>query len=83
MGLVMAAIVAATLLGLVYLTQTLGSNATTSEIGLLEAQRADLHKEVRRHQTLVLRKADEDAIRAQARRLKLKPLDDAIVLTAP
>ena len=42
MGLLMAAIVAATMLGLVYLTQTLGTNATSTEVYQLETERNEL-----------------------------------------
>jgi hypothetical protein len=83
MGLLIAGIVVATLLGLAYLTQTLGSNATTSEIRELERERLELQKEVRRHAVYVLRGAEADEIKARARKLDLKPLGDAVVLTTP
>ena len=41
------AILAGTMLGLVYLTQTLGSNATSSEIDDLAAEREDLARQLR------------------------------------
>ncbi len=83
MGLLMAAIVAATMLGLVYLTQTLGSNATTSEIYGLERAKVQLQTEISRHAILVLEASDSDAVRTEARHLKLKKLGDAVVLSAP
>ena len=83
MGLLMATIVAATLLGLVYLTQTLGSNATTSEIWKLEQDRAKLQSQINRHAIQVLQSSDSDSVRTQARRLKLKKLDEPLVLSAP
>ena len=83
MGLLMAAIVSLTVLGLVYLTQTLGSNATSSEIWLLERDKTKLQTQIARDAILVLEASDGDTVRAEARRLKLKKLGDGIVLSAP
>jgi hypothetical protein len=83
MGLLMAGIVAGTLLGLVYLTQTLGSNASSSELGTIQRDRAALLTEINRHATLVLELSDGDAIQKGARKHKLRPLGDPLILSAP
>jgi len=83
MGLLMAAIVAAMMLGLVYLTQTLGSNATSYEIGELEKQRNELVQEIKRHEILALDLTQAEVIVPAAQKQKLKRLGEAIVLPAP
>lgn len=83
MGLLMAGIITATMLGLVYLTQTLGSNATNDEIRTLDAQRQDLHKTIRRNAVGVQEATDADVITIAARGQKLKRLGDVLVLPAP
>jgi hypothetical protein len=83
MGLLMAAIMATTMLGLVYLTQTLGTNATTSEIGTLEAERNGLISEIKRHEAVALDMTQAEVIVPKARKQKLKRLGDPIVLPAP
>lgn len=82
-GLFMAAIVIATLVALAYLTQTLGSNATSAEIRDYQAEQVEAKDEIRRQATLVQLKVDTDDIRTEARRLKLKKLSKPIVLEAP
>ena len=82
-GLLMAAIVAATMLGLVYLTQTLGGNATSTEIKLLEGKKVQLQTQIGRDAILVIKATDDDIVRTEARRLKLKKLGEGIVLQAP
>jgi len=82
-GLLMAAIVAATILGLVYLTQTLGSSATSSEIYDLEGQRSELQGDIATGTLLVLEASDRETVRPAARKLKLKPLGAPLVLRAP
>ena len=83
MGLLMAGIITATMLGLVYLTQTLGSNATSSEIRYLEAQRLELADDLRRQAVLVESFTDPDVVTKAARRSKLHNLGGAVVLPAP
>jgi hypothetical protein len=85
MGLLMAVIVATTVLGLVYLTQTLGSSATSTEIWRLERQAGDLYKDTRTLQIGVMRAAEPDAIISKAKKktFNLKRLDDLVVLPAP
>lgn len=83
MGRVMAAILVATMLGLAYLTQTLGSNATSSEIRALETQRAELTKDLRNQVIQVEYLVDADRIIDEARARDLKKLGDLVVLQAP
>lgn len=83
MGVLMAAVVIATLLGLAYLTQTLGSNATSAEIRWLEGEQRKMETEIRRHQSLVMIKAQDEKIQTEARRLKLTKLPQPVVLEAP
>ncbi len=82
-GLLMAGILAATMLGLVYLTQTLGANATSSEIRSLDSQREDMRREITRQALHVKDVTKADAIIGNARQLGLQELDDKLVLTAP
>jgi len=83
MGLLMAAIIAATMLGLVYLTQTLGSNATSSEISDLAASSTDLDRQLRNLSVNVEAHADPHVVTKRARKLGLRNLRDAVVLPAP
>jgi len=82
-GLLMAFILAATMLGLVYLTQTLGSNATSSEITGLAAQREELGRQLRNLAVAVEAYADPDELGRIARRRGLVELDDVVVLPVP
>jgi hypothetical protein len=82
-GLLMAGILAGTMLGLVYLTQTLGSNATHSEIGDLTARREDLGRQLRNIAVAVETYADTEEISRRARKLGLVELGDVVVLSAP
>lgn len=81
----MATIVAATMLGLVYLTQTLGSHATSAEIVGLEATRAELQKQITQGSLIVMEASEEDNVRAraQAGKLKLRKLGAPLVLRVP
>lgn len=83
-GLFIAAIVAATMLGLVYLTQTLGSNAASSEIRSLTAQSEKLGNQLLNLAHLVQLNSDPEVITQRATKLGLKLLDDdVVVLTVP
>ena len=82
-GLLMAAIVATTMLGLVYLTQTLGTSATSEEIWKLEGDRAELQGDIASGALLVLEASEAESVRPAARKLKLKPLGEPLVLRAP
>ena len=79
----MAAIVAATMLGLVYLTQTLGGHATTAEIAGLEAERTELQTEIKQGWVIVTQASEEDNVRAEAGKLKLRKLGAPLVLRVP
>jgi len=83
MGLLMAAIVAATILGLVYLTQTLGSSATSSEIRGLREDRDEFIKDTRILQIHVMDAVESDVIVPKARKQQLKKLGGITVLPAP
>lgn len=83
MGLLMAAIVIATMLALAYLTQTLGSNATSTEVRIHQAKQAEMMEEIRRQASHVQIKADAVTVQKEARRLELKKLPKAVTLDAP
>ncbi len=82
-GLLMAAIVAATIVGMVYLTQTLGTNAASTEIDRLEVQRNKLITEIKRHEIVALDMTQAEVVEPKARDQKLKRLGDPVVLSAP
>lgn len=82
-GLLMAAILTATMLGLVYLTQTLASNATSLEIRSLAAQGQELQGQLLNQRSKIETEANPDAVVRAAKQLGLGPLDAAIVLEAP
>ncbi len=82
-GMLMAGILAATMLGLVYLTQTLGANVTSSEIRSLDVQREALGMTIGRQALKAKDLAKADTVISNARRLGLLELDDGIVLSAP
>ncbi len=79
----MAAIVAATMLGLVYLTQTLGSNATSSEILSLAAESEEIAQDLRNQAYSVQVYSDPEEIIERAGELGLSRLGDSVVLTVP
>ena len=81
----MAGIVAATMLGLVYLTQTMGTNATSSEIRALEAQRSNLMDSIGRQVRTVDEALEAELVIKGAKKAGLKrlDLDDVRVLSAP
>ena len=83
MGLLLAGIVAATMLGLAYLTQTLGANATTSEIGGLDAARSKIHTQITRDRLLIEDWTERDMVVPLAHEAKLKDLGAPVALTAP
>jgi hypothetical protein len=82
-GLLLAAIMASALFGMVYLTQTLGTNAMSSETVLLGKDGAKLQAQITRNNIQVGLLVQDDEIRAAARRLKLKDLAKPVVLPAP
>jgi hypothetical protein len=82
-GLLLAAIMASALFGMVYLTQTLGANAMSSEAAILGKDGAELQTQIKRNYIQVSWRVQDDEIRAAARRLKLKDLAKPMVLRAP
>ena len=83
MGLLMAVIVAVTMLGLVDLPQTLGSSATDTEIWRLQKASGELVADTRTLQIQVLKATESDEIVPEAKKLKLQRLGQPKVLTAP
>jgi hypothetical protein len=82
-AMLMAAVVAATMVGFAYLTQTLASNATVAEIARLNA-RMDEIRQQRSVQALAVEQwSDETNLAGRARKLGLVDLGDATVLKAP
>ncbi|MFV2062215.1 MAG: hypothetical protein ACC726_01720 [Chloroflexota bacterium] len=82
-GLLMAAILTATMLALVYLTQTLASNATSLEIIDLGDKSQVLQGQLLNQRSKIETDANPDAIIRAAKRLGLVNLGDARVLEAP
>jgi hypothetical protein len=78
----MGVILAGTMLGLVYLTQTLGSNAATAEIAELRAVQQDLMRRITNQGLAVQFAADPVELERAARRLGLERLD-TLTLSAP
>jgi hypothetical protein len=82
-GLLLATILTATMLGLVYLTQTLASNAANAELGSLAAAGVSLDQTLQRQSWAVEEAmAPTDLVR-QAHDLGLVKLGDAVVLSVP
>jgi hypothetical protein len=79
----MGVILAGTMLGLVYLTQTLGSNATTAAIARLEGEQKELLRRIGNQGLAVSFAADPIEIGRDAKRIDLERLDDPITLSAP
>jgi hypothetical protein len=82
-GLLMAAILTGTMLGLVYLTQTLDSNATSLEIRRLESRGQELQGQLLNQRSKVEVDGNPDAVLRAAKQLGLRELGEAIVLKAP
>lgn len=82
-GLLMAGVLAATMIGFAYLTQTLDSNATVAEMAKLNA-RMDAIRQQRSVQAFAVEQwSDETTLASRARKLGLVDLGDAVVLGAP
>ena len=79
----MAAILTATMLGLVYLTQTLASNATSLEIRELAANGQALQGQLLNQRSKIETEAILTPSLRAAKKIGLQPLGDAIVLKAP
>jgi hypothetical protein len=82
-GLLMAAIVSITVLGMVYLTPTLGTNAASTEIGRLELRHEELVTAITRNEIAALELTLAEAIVPKARKQDLKRLPPPVVLEAP
>ena len=82
-GLLLAAILAATMIALVYLTQTLASNATSSEIADLADRREEIARLLRNQALAIETWADPAEVGRKARGLGLRQLGDVVVLPAP
>ena len=79
----MAAILTATMLALVYLTQTLASNATSLEIRELADDSRTLQGQLLNQRSKVEIDANSDSIVRAAKQLGLVELGDPRVLEAP
>lgn len=81
--IIIAVILVSTMVALAYLTQTLGSNATSGEISRLTATGNTLRDDIRTLTLAVEVRTDPGDVAKRARALGLKPLDDPVVLPAP
>jgi cell division protein FtsL len=79
----MAGILVSTMLGLAYLTQTLGSGATSSEVRALEATARGLETKLSVLSVQAAKLTAADRVIASARKQGLRKLDAEIVLRAP
>jgi len=79
----MAAILTATMLALVYLTQTLDSNATSLELRTLANDAQTLQGQLLNQRSKVETDANPDAVVRAAKRLGLVDLGNVRVLDAP
>lgn len=82
-GLFMAGILVSTMLGLAYLTQTLGTNATSSEVRELQADLAGLDTNLRRQSIHLMNLTEADAVIDRARAQGFRSLGEPLVLRAP
>jgi hypothetical protein len=82
-GLVMAGILVATMLGLAYLTQTLGSDATSTQLKRLEAQERALARDRAWQMAEMIRVTGEDQVAEWAEAAGLSKRDAVVVLEAP
>jgi hypothetical protein len=81
-GMLLAAVLVAFLLGLIYLAQTIHLAATNYRIDQLTAERDDLYRQVQTVETSVLRWGTEPTVLDRAQRLGLDPLPPGIRLIA-
>lgn len=82
-GILLAGILAGTMVGMAYLTQTLGSSAIGSEIAELEAKKTDLIKDLNIRAGEVDGLIERDAIEREARALGLRDLGKPLRLKGP
>ncbi len=81
-GLLLATVLVAFLLGLIYLAQTIHLAATNYQISQLIAERDDLYRQVQTVETSVLRWATEPTVLDRAQRLGLDQLPARVRLPA-
>ncbi len=82
-GLLLAGILVATMLGLAYLTQTLGTNATSSQVDRLQAEKVALQATLRNQSFQLTGLTDVDLVRASAQKQGFRSLRNPTVLRAP
>ena len=82
-GLLMAGILVSTMLGLAYLTQTLGTNATSTQVAVLQAEKTTLQETLARQSVRVAELTEVDVIRAKAQKQGFRSLPKPTVLRAP
>lgn len=83
MGILIAMILVATMVGLAYLSQTLGTNATTEEINEMTGKANAARKILSRQALLIDFDTDPQVIARKAGELRLRSLGDPVVLRAP
>jgi hypothetical protein len=81
--MLLAGVLAATMFGLVYLTQTLGANATSAQIAQLQVSLEKGARKVTSQTTLILTMVDPDDVGRRAKELGLVRLGDTLTLSAP
>lgn len=82
-GLFLAGILVATMLGLAYLTQTLGTNATSSRVDRLQAEKVTLQATLRNQSFQLTELTEVDLIRASVQKQGFRSLGNPTVLRAP
>jgi H2-forming N5,N10-methylenetetrahydromethanopterin dehydrogenase-like enzyme len=71
------------MLGLAYLTQTLGTNAASSEVSGLQADLKGLDTDLRRQSIHLMNLTESDAVIDRARAQGFRSLGEPLVLRAP
>lgn len=82
-GLLLAGVLLALMLGLVYLAQTIHLAATNYEVELLLSERDDLARQVRTLETTMLRWRAEPLVLERGQQAGLAPLGGRLRLPAP
>lgn len=75
-----ATILVATILGLVYLTQTLGANASSVEIASLAAQRESFQRQLLNQRSLIAQQTTDGRIEAWAEANGLVDLGEPVIV---
>jgi hypothetical protein len=81
--MLLGGVLAATMLGLVYLTQTLGANATSAQIAELHAVRGEISQKLTNQKAYVDTLADPTTVSQRAKELGLVRLGDTLTLSVP